>query len=278
MRQLKLYIAPLLKCSFAISQWYRFHLNHRHSFDLRGRCPLQNIYFGRYHYPDMEKAQRKTSAALGKYMTSYISIFPYKNIFNLAGNRTSSCLKSRLDPGQVNSSSIRIHKETKDLGDRDVRTSKYSFEDMTAKHVLWVQVCLVSIATNLCLCMLQVSHVTCLSQHVMKRICLLSYKLEISSLAADNDVEESILSKFWRFVNLLGDFLINLNTVFLPNPNIAEVVSQPVKAWTAGRILASKGERDLLNSWIGMYLLQSLRQLVDPVKNHICSVDTRILK
>ena len=90
----------------------------------------------RYHYPDMDKAQCKTSAALGKYMTCYIYIFPCKNILNLVGNRTSSCLKSRLDPVHVNSFSIRIHKETKDLGDRDVRTSKFSFEDMTAKRVL----------------------------------------------------------------------------------------------------------------------------------------------
>ena len=103
MRQIKLYIAPLLKCSFAMSHWYRFRLHHRHSYDLRDRCPLYNIYFGRYHFPDMDKAPCKTFAALGKYISCYVFIPSCKNILDLAGNRTSSCLKSRMDLGHVNS-------------------------------------------------------------------------------------------------------------------------------------------------------------------------------
>jgi hypothetical protein len=55
---------------------------------------------------------------------------------------------------------------------------------------------------------------------------------------------------------------------FHPIPKIAEVVSQPVRAWTAGRISQVMFDRELHKSWTGIYRLPSLMLITEPIKSH----------
>ena len=72
-----------------------------------------------------------------------------------------------------------------------------------------------------------------------------SYRFNTSFLLASTAVSTSESPTLQRSLNSLGDSLSNLQTDFYAIPNIAEVVSQPVRAWAAGNIMHITADNDL---------------------------------